>query len=147
MNYLAGILVALFAHAALATPVIDANVQTAGGRVPLKLELVTEPATRERGLMERQTLAPNDGMLFIFPETIRRSFWMKNTPLPLDLLFLDAEGKVVHIGRGTPYSLDMIDSRYPARAVIEVEAGQAAQRGITPGDRVSYQLPEGTHVH
>jgi uncharacterized membrane protein (UPF0127 family) len=147
MRLLISICCALLAHAAVATETVKAHIATAQGDVQLTLELATDSATRARGLMERKTLAPNDGMLFLFPSASKLAFWMKNTPLPLDMLFLDASGHIVHIAaRTTPYSETPVPSPKPAIAVIEIVGGRAARDGIQVGDRVAYRLPAGVHV-
>ncbi len=147
MKYLFALFVALTAHAALALPVISASVTTKKNMVPLRLELAITPKTREHGLMERKTLAPNDGMLFVFPKASRMAFWMKNTSLPLDMLFIGADGKIVNIARNTTPLLETpIDSGAPTLSVIELGSGDAAAKGISVGDTVAYTLPAGTHV-
>jgi uncharacterized membrane protein (UPF0127 family) len=79
-------------------------------------------------------------MLFVFGHERERSFWMKNTPLPLDIIYIDDEGKVVSVaGRTTPYSTAAIPSHGPAKYVLEVNAGFAEQHGVRPGSRI--ELP------
>ena len=89
-----------------------------------------------RGLMNRASLAEDAGMLFVFPETDRHSFWMKNTLIPLDMIFVDAGGRVVGIvERATPGSLEP-RSGGVSRSVLEVRGGWVAERGVARGDRV-----------
>lgn len=147
MKYLLTLFIALTAHAALALPVIPATVTTKNSTVPLKLELAITPETRARGLMERNSLAPNDGMLFVFPKEERLAFWMKNTPLSLDMLFIGADGTIVDIApKTTPLSEVPIHSSAPAISVIELAGGEARTKGIAVGDKVTYTLPAGAHV-
>ena len=87
--------------------------------------------------MFRETLAEGSGMLFVFPETKPLSFWMRNTPLSLDILFLDAAGTIVKMhANTTPYSEEPLPSEQPARFVLEVPGGFAARVGVRTGDRV-----------
>jgi len=94
-----------------------------------------------QGLQGRRRLAADAGMLFDFGRPVPVMMWMKDTHVSLDMLFIDAEGRVVNIARGTvPFSLTPIRSAGPVRAVLEVNAGTAARLGIKPGDRVLHPL-------
>lgn len=147
MRYLLALALFFTAHTALAAATLPVTVRTPRGDVPLALELAATPEAREHGLMNRDTLAPNDGMLFLFPRTQRVAFWMKNTRIPLDILFIDEKGRIAHIAASTtPYSEAPIDSTKPVGAVIELAGGQAAARKLQEGDSVTYRLPEGTYV-
>ena len=106
----------------------------------LQLELAQTPAQREKGLMNRKDLAPCDGMAFLFPKTGIQKFWMKNTLIPLDILFVDDTGKIVAITTGKPLSEEPIGPDVPVATVIEIAVGQAEKLGITTGDRVFYEL-------
>ena len=98
---------------------------------------VTAPE-RSRGLMFREEMAADHGMLFIFETEGDRYFWMKNTPLPLDIIYIDATGKIVSIAADTtPFSEQTIPSGAPAKYVLELNAGTSAERGIGVGDTVS----------
>lgn len=115
-------------------------VETAnGGRHAVTVELALTPAEQERGLMFRRELAEDAGMLFVFPEAAPRAFWMKNTLIPLDLLFIDDGGVVAGIVRDAePMTLS---PRSPgpdvlARFVLEVRGGWAARHGVQNGARV-----------
>ena len=89
---------------------------------------------REQGLMMVKSLAPNTGMLFIFDQPERIQMWMKNTLIPLDMLFIDAEGRVDSIASNTtPMSLKIIDAKRPVLAVLEIAGGAAARAGIKAG--------------
>jgi len=106
-----------------------------------EIELADEPAQRQKGLMYRRQLAGNAGMLFDFKAEQPISMWMKNTYIPLDMLFISQSGEVLHIAEHTvPFSLDRIDSGAPARFVLEVAAGTAGRLGIKPGDTVRHRL-------
>jgi len=92
--------------------------------------------------MWRDHLDQDAGMLFVFPETSQLSFWMKNTPRPLDIIYIDAGGRVVSIAeKTTPYSEAPLPSAGPAQYVLEVNAGFAREHGVGPGTRI--ELPEG----
>ena len=102
-----------------------------------QVDLAVTPAQRSRGLMFRETLAEDEGMLFLFAREAPRSFWMKNTYLPLDIIFLDRRGVIVSIAADArPLDETSIPSGLPAAGVLEVLAGTARQLGLEPGDRV-----------
>jgi uncharacterized membrane protein (UPF0127 family) len=101
------------------------------------IELARTPAEMERGLMYRDRLAPDHGMLFLYEEDGAVSFWMKNTLIPLDLLFADASGRITQIAkRAVPMSTALISSAGPVRAVLEVNGGTADRLDIAVGDRL-----------
>jgi len=113
---------------------------TDGGVHAFSVEIADDPVERARGLMFRETMPRDHGMLFDFAQEGERSFWMKNTPLPLDIVFIGADGTVVSIARGTtPFSTDPIPSDGPARFVLEVNAGVADAIGLQPGDRLVHR--------
>ena len=100
------------------------------------VELARSPQDMERGLMFRKSLGVRAGMLFIFREDAPRYFWMKNTLIPLDLIFLDSRIKVVHIHAGArPLDESLIPSNAPAKYVLEVNAGKAADCSIVTGTK------------
>ncbi len=122
-------------------PTAPLTILTANGPHKFTVELATTPAQMEQGLMFRQRLAPDAGMLFDFVAPSRAMMWMKNTLIPLDMLFVDAEGHIVNIHeRAVPGSLATIAAAAPVRAVIELNGGTAARLGIRPGDRVVYPI-------
>jgi hypothetical protein len=117
------------------------TIVTASGPHPFTIELATSPAQMMQGLMFRQSLAPDAGMLFDYQTPSMASMWMKNTLIPLDMLFVDATGHIVNIHeRAVPGSLDAIAAAAPVRAVIELNGGTAERLGIRPGDRVIYPI-------
>jgi uncharacterized membrane protein (UPF0127 family) len=117
------------------------TIVTAGGPRKFTVELATTPAQMEQGLMFRHSLAPDAGMLFDYQVPSMAMMWMKNTLIPLDMLFVDAEGRIVNIHeRAVPGSLETIAATAPARAVIELNGGTAARLGIRPGDRVLFPI-------
>jgi len=102
-----------------------------------EVEIAATDRQRSMGLMFREKMPDDRGMLFLFEAAGQRYFWMKNTPLPLDIIYIDAAGEIVSIAADTePFSLDTIPSGGPAKYVLEVNAGIAKELGITPGDRV-----------
>lgn len=116
-------------------------VETGGGAVVFQVELAVTPSELVRGLQDRRHLAPDAGMLFDFgPERII-TMWMKNTYIPLDMVFIDAGGIVADIAeRAEPLSLEPIASPIAVRAVLEVNAGTAERVGIRAGDRVRHPI-------
>lgn len=117
------------------------TIETRNGPVSFVVELAETAERQERGLMFRRELAADAGMLFDFGVSRVLTMWMKNTYLPLDMLFIDAGGIVASIARDTePMSTTIISSKVPARAVLEINAGAAARLGIRPGDRVDHPI-------
>lgn len=111
-------------------------VESGGKAHAVAVELAADPASRERGLMFRQQLDEGRGMLFVFEEEEEHSFWMKNTLIPLDMVFVSAEGRVVGVvSRAEPLSL-ALRTGGRCRFVLEVPGGWAEARGVRPGDRV-----------
>ena len=103
----------------------------------LTVELAVDPAQREQGLMFRTSMAPDHGMLFDFGETRRVMMWMKNTHLPLDMLFIDNRGIVRTIHEdAVPFSEAIIDSGEPVAFVLELNAGTVKRLNVSPGDRL-----------
>lgn len=133
-----------FGLAAMGRPpsegVRDVYIDTAAGGVHLfAVEIADSERSRARGLMFRSELGANEGMLFLFPRERRLSFWMKDTPLPLDIIFIDKDGTIVHIARDTtPFSLKPIPSQFPAISALEVNAGKSEELGIAVGDIVRH---------
>jgi len=126
-------------------PVSRLTVETARGRFEFAVEVADTVARRMQGLQGRHTLEPNAGMLFDFQTPQRISMWMKDTYLPLDMIFVAADGVVLNIAEKTvPHSLVPITSAGEALAVLEVNAGTARRLGIRPGDRVYHPIFDGT---
>lgn len=104
------------------------------------IEIAETPQEQAQGLMYRRSLPDRGGMLFIDPAESMRSFWMKNTALSLDILFVDAQGEIVNIvKRTTPFSEENILSTAPAQFVVEVRAGFTDAHGITDTDRIRWR--------
>ena len=122
-------------------PTTKVVIDTDNGPVTFKVEMAADKPSREKGLMYRTKLAPDAGMLFDFHEEGLQVFWMKNTPLPLDMLFIRGDGTISTIAENTvPYSLDAIPSSEPVRAVLEINGGRCAALGIKPGEKVHAEI-------
>jgi uncharacterized protein len=130
------------ANAQLQTfPKAELTIVSANGPHKFTVELATTPGQMEQGLMFRKSMAPDAGMLFDYRAPSMAAMWMKNTLIPLDMLFVDAQGRIVNIHeRAVPGSLDTIAAAAPVRAVIELNGGTAARLGIRPGDRVVFPM-------
>ncbi len=117
-----------------------AVIRGPGAAVEVSLEVAATPAERERGLMYRTSLAEGRGMLFVFDADGNQSFWMKNTLIPLDLLFIARDGTVVGIhANATPLSTANIAVGKPSRYVLEVPGGWAARHGVAAGAQVEFR--------
>lgn len=115
------------------------EVETATGAAALRVEIADTPDTRARGLMFRTELAVDEGMLFLFPDAAPRTFWMKDTPLSLDMLFVAPDGRVCGLlERVPPHTLDPRPSGCDASAVLEVNGGVAADLGVSVGARLRH---------
>jgi uncharacterized membrane protein (UPF0127 family) len=137
----------LVAGCAMAAPhIASASLELHGHR--LSVELATDDASRERGLMFRTELASDHGMLFVFPYTSQQAFWMKNTLVPLDMLFFDADRKLVSMQLGVPpcraEPCPSYPSTVPARYVLELAAGSARRIGAEIGDELKVNGEIGT---
>jgi uncharacterized membrane protein (UPF0127 family) len=111
-----------------------------GASVAVSVEIAETPESQARGLMYRNHLDPDRGMLFLFREQKRHPFWMKNTLIPLDLIFIARDGRIVGIHpNAEPFSLKPIDGGAPSQAVLEVNGGFAAEHGLAVGDRAAYR--------
>jgi uncharacterized membrane protein (UPF0127 family) len=108
------------------------------------VEMAVTPEEQAKGLMFRRELPEGQGMLFDFHEEQPTSFWMKNTYIPLDMIFIRGDGRILRIAENTvPLSETLVPSGGPVRAVLEVIAGTARKLGIAPGDRVAHPIFNG----
>jgi uncharacterized protein len=106
-----------------------------------QVELAVSPEQRSQGLMFRESLEEDRGMLFDFGRPQVASMWMRNTYVPLDMLFIDSDGRITQIAENTqPLSDTVVASREPVRAVLELKGGVSAKLGIEPGDRVIHPM-------
>lgn len=139
---------------ALAVPILLGSAIAAGtGTVVLKtktgehrytVEIATTNGERAKGLMFRRSLPEDSGMLFIYDPPQPVGMWMRNTYIPLDMVFITGEGTVRRVEANTePFSTDLINSGGDVAAVLELNAGQAAKIGVRPGDQVIFPGLEG----
>ena len=110
--------------------------------ISVVVELATNDETRARGLMHRSSMGTDDGMLFIYPENKPRSFWMKDTKIPLSIAFIDPSGEIVKIAEMQPLSKTTTKSVYPAKYALEMNKGWFEQHGVKKGDRVTAIPPD-----
>lgn len=146
---LIGVLFAPLHMQAAPTNVIHATINTKKGVcIALRLEAASSPEAQERGLMHRTSLEPHDGMVFLFKNSAIRRFWMKNTSIPLDILFVDEKGNIVYIAQGKPLSEEPLGPKVPAASVIEIALGRTQKEQIMVGDAVSYDAhcPSNTDI-
>jgi uncharacterized membrane protein (UPF0127 family) len=114
-------------------------VTAAGASHHFMVEIADTDDTREIGLMNRHTLEADRGMLFEFDMVGRQSFWMKNTLIPLDIIFVAPDGRIDSIGpNAKPLSLDAVMSKHGANGVLEIQGGLAAKLGVKPGDKIMH---------
>ena len=141
---LAVALLALPATAARSQQTLPRNplvIETAKGPQHFTVELADTEPQREQGLMFRRSMAPDAGMLFDFGQEQVVSFWMRNTLIPLDMLFITADGRILNIHqRAIPHDETGINSDGPVRAVLELNGGTVARLGIRPGDLVRHAI-------
>jgi uncharacterized protein len=122
-------------------PTSELTIVSASGPHRFKVEVAETPEQMTQGLMFRSNLAPDAGMLFDYKQPTIATMWMRNTLIPLDMLFVDAQGRIVNIHqRAVPQSLDVIAAVAPVRAVIELNGGTTARLGIEPGDKVVHPI-------
>ncbi len=124
--------------AAAALDVVTVKVTAKGKVHSYKAEVARTPAQQAQGLMYRTKMAQGAGMLFPFPEPRMASFWMANTYLPLDIIFIAPDGKVINVGEGVPLTTQTVNATAPAGSVLELNRGEAARIGLKAGDKVSW---------
>ena len=111
-----------------------ATVDMQVGSRTYTLEVANTDASRQKGLMERDSVPEDRGMIFVFPEERELAFWMKNTRIPLDIIYLNSGGQVVSVHQMKPYDRTSVPSARDAKYAIELNLGQAAKAGVKPGD-------------
>lgn len=118
---------------------VPLTITSSNGEHRFTVEVARTPEEQAQGLMNRNSVPPDRGMIFPYDPPVQVSFWMKNTLVPLDMIFIGADGKIGRIAANTtPMSLDPVASIDPVSAVLEVAGGRAAELGIKPGDKVSW---------
>ncbi len=117
------------------------TIDTQAGPVRLNVEIADDEAERNQGLMNRAPLPDDRGMLFHFQTPEYASFWMRNTPSSLDIIFIGVDGRILNIAdHTTPFSDAPVPASGVTRGVLELRAGQAEALGIRPGDRVRHRI-------
>jgi uncharacterized membrane protein (UPF0127 family) len=142
-TFLPLLVLSLSACAAQSTTAPDMQFDTVNATIkdkPFTLEIADTPAKRERGLMFRNSMPPDHGMIFIFEVADNYQFWMKNTLIPLDIVFLDAKGNVIEIEARKANDETSMGPNQPESYVVELNAGVAANIGLTKGDHID--LPQ-----
>jgi uncharacterized protein len=115
------------------------TIRSSNGTHRFTVEVARTPDEQATGLMNRQSLAPDAGMIFPFDQPQILTFWMKNTLIPLDMIFIRADGTIARIAANTtPQSLEPVSSGEPVAAVLELRGGRSAELGIREGDRVEW---------
>lgn len=114
-------------------------VETDRGTAAVRVEIARTPEAQERGLMYRKALAADAGMIFVFDAEKRHAFWMANTLLPLDMLFISTDGRVAAIVERAPLGLESDDGGVASRYVLEVNRGWSREHGVKKGDRVRFE--------
>lgn len=121
------------------TPKVVINASDGAERAAVRVELAVTPGQRTFGLMYREHLDDDAGMLFIFPAVDQLKFWMKHTEIPLDMIFADPPGVVIGIvANATPYSEKPVGPDAPALYVLEVNGGFCARHGVRAGDKMNF---------
>jgi len=110
---------------------------TVGG-VPISVEIADTRGLRERGLMNRDSLPADYGMLFVYPDELIRSFWMRNTRIPLDIAFIDRNGSIINVEQMQPQTDDNTLSAGPAMYALEMSLGWFEANGVGKGDRLEF---------
>ncbi len=111
------------------------------GNHRIEVEIAANPKDRTRGLMYRESMPEDHGMLFLFPKEAMRAFWMKNTPLPLSIAYADAGGRIVRILDLEPHSEQPRSSGRPAKYALEMHRGWFARHGVFEGDSIA-RIPQ-----
>ena len=113
------------------------TISTENGPTYFRVEKAITPEQQQTGLMHRRYLAPKTGMIFLFKPVRHARMWMKNTLIPLDMIFFDYNGKIVHIHyNAKPQDETIISPNHPVAGVLEVNAGEAKKYGIVPGNKL-----------
>ncbi|MEZ5937091.1 MAG: DUF192 domain-containing protein [Hyphomonadaceae bacterium] len=133
------------AHAQTVEPL---SIEGKDGSHAFQVEIADSPDERAQGLMHRKEMAKDHGMLFVYPELSQTGVWMKNTLIPLDMLFIDEDGTILAIAENArPGSLRTIDPGFRVKGFLEINGGLAKELGIKPGDKVSYKVFKDAHAH
>ncbi len=118
--------------------IIPVTITTESGTYVIQTEVASTREEQARGMMFRTEMGPDEGMLFPYDVPQDMGFWMRNTLLPLDIIFIDENQTVINIGDGVPYNEESVRSDRPGIAVLELIGGRSAELGIEPGDRIEW---------
>ncbi|MGB3167443.1 MAG: DUF192 domain-containing protein [Alteraurantiacibacter sp.] len=125
-------------HPTSGLQLIDVTVMTDEGSHTFRTEVADTPAAQGRGMMFRANMGENEAMLFPYDVPGDKGFWMKNTSVPLDIIFIAEDRTIINIGAGEPFNETSVRSEAPAIAVLEIPQGRSEQLGIEPGDSVDW---------
>jgi uncharacterized protein len=117
---------------------VPLTIRSASGAHRFTVEVAATPQQQERGLMFRRSLAPNRGMIFPYSPPQPVGFWMRNTLIPLDMIFIRADGRIARVATAKPLDETVVPAGEPVVAVLEIAGGRAAELGIAAGDRVDW---------
>jgi uncharacterized membrane protein (UPF0127 family) len=129
-------------HPVSGLPIIDLAIHSGKTRHAFRVEVAASQEEQAKGLMFRTEMGADEGMLFPHDPPRRASFWMKNTVIPLDIIYVGVDGRILNIVDAKPYDLTPLPSAGVASAVLELNGGRAVQLGIKAGDKVSWKLPK-----
>jgi uncharacterized membrane protein (UPF0127 family) len=117
---------------------VPLTIHSKSGVHRFTVEVAATPEQQERGLMFRRSLAPNHGMIFPYQPPAPVGFWMRNTLIPLDMVFVRADGRIARVATAKPLDETVVPAGEPVVLVLEIAGGRAAQLGIAAGDRVEW---------
>lgn len=115
------------------------TIHSASGAHKFDVDIAATPEQQETGLMFRRVLQPNEGMIFPYDPPASVAFWMKNTLIPLDIIFIRADGSVARITTAKALDLTPVPSGEPIGAVLEIRGGRAAELGVSEGDKTDWR--------
>lgn len=125
-------------HPVSGLPVVGLSVTHAGKRHKFRVEVARSDAEQQRGLMFRTEMAADEGMIFPYSPPQRVAFWMKNTVIPLDIIYIGPDRRILNIALAQPYDRRPLPSSGPVALVLEINGGRAAELGLVPGDKVDW---------
>lgn len=118
---------------------VPLTIRSANGEHHFTVAVAATQGQQEKGLMFRRSLAPNEGMIFPYSPSQQVAFWMRNTLIPLDMLFIRSDGTIVRIVTAKPLDETPVSSGEPVSSVLEIAGGRAAELGIKEGDIASWE--------
>ena len=133
-------------HPVSGLPVIDLAVESGGKKHVFRVEVASTAQEQARGLMFRTEMGADEGMIFPQDRPRHAAFWMKNTVIPLDIIYIGTNGRVLNIVKALPYDLTPLPSEGLASGVLELNGGRAAELGIQAGDKVHWVVTKGKNA-